>query len=183
MTNSISYKTFTDALHIETKLYNLDPTKNWDIDLKHLESLIDDKTRAILVNNPGNPCGNVFEREHLLKIVDIAERHKLPIIADEIYEFVTFPGVEFHSIASLSRNVPVLTCAGLSKRFMTPGIRLGWIIISDLDCSFVEVREGLQNLTARLLGPNSTVQHALPEILSKIPDKFFSDNMIRIQVR
>lgn len=77
-------------MHIGTKLYNLDPTKKkWNVDLQ---------TRAILVNNPGNPCGNVFDREHLLDIIDIAERHKLPIVADEIYEFVTFPGVEFHSI-------------------------------------------------------------------------------------
>lgn len=178
-----SYKTFTDALHIETKLYDLDPSDDWNVDLVHMESLIDEKTRAILVNNPGNPCGNVFDRSHLLKVIDIAARHNLPIIADEIYEFVTFPGVEFNSIASLTGDVPVLTCSGLSKRFMTPGIRLGWIVITDPEERFVEVREGLQNLTARLLGPNSTVQHAVPEILRKIPSEFFDDNMIRIQVR
>lgn len=48
-----NYKTWIDGMRIETKAYNLDPNKQWDIDLTHLESLIDDKTRAIIVNNPG----------------------------------------------------------------------------------------------------------------------------------
>lgn len=59
--------------------------KNWEIDLEHLESLIDDKTVAILVNNPSNPCGSVFSREHISDIISLAEKFKLPIIADEIY--------------------------------------------------------------------------------------------------
>jgi tyrosine aminotransferase len=48
-----NYKTWIDGMKIETKAYNLDPKKQWDIDLENLESLIDDKTRAIMVNNPG----------------------------------------------------------------------------------------------------------------------------------
>jgi tyrosine aminotransferase len=60
-----SYKTWTDGLHIKIKQYNLDPSQNWNIDLKHMESLINNKTKAILINNPGNPCGNVFSRDHL----------------------------------------------------------------------------------------------------------------------
>lgn len=108
---------------IVTKNYNLDPMNDWEIDLKHLESLIDDNTRAILVNNPGNPCGNVFSKTHILSILEIAERHRLPIISDEVYEFFVFPGVRYHSFSSLSENVPILTCSALSKRFLMPGVR------------------------------------------------------------
>lgn len=50
---SYNYKTWIDGMKIETKAYNLDPDKQWDIDLTHLESLIDEKTRAIIINNPG----------------------------------------------------------------------------------------------------------------------------------
>lgn len=88
------YPSLTDGLNIETKAYNLDPDNDWNIDLKHLESQIDTKTRAILVNTPGNPCGNVFGKQHILDLLALAERHKLPIIADEIYEFMVFPGVK-----------------------------------------------------------------------------------------
>jgi tyrosine aminotransferase len=51
----------------------------------------------------------VYSKEHLLDILEVAERHKLPIIADEVYEFFTFPGVQFYPIAALSKNVPILS--------------------------------------------------------------------------
>lgn len=68
-----------------SKYYNLDPDNDWNIDLKHLEGLIDEKTKAILLNTPGNPCGNVFNRDHILEILDLAHQHKLPIVSDEVY--------------------------------------------------------------------------------------------------
>lgn len=177
-----NYRTWTDGLGIETRAYNLDPNSGWNVDLKHMESLIDGKTRAIIVNNPGNPCGSVYTKEHILDIIAIAERHKLPIIADEVYEFFTFPGIKFHSIASLSKNVPILTCSALSKRFLVPGMRLGWIVLSDRHDTLKDVRQGLSNVTGRILGPNSTVQYALPEILRNTPQKFFDDTMVTIAV-
>lgn len=51
-------------LEVNFKNYNLLPEKDWEIDLVHLESLIDSKTKAILVNNPSNPCGSAFTKEH-----------------------------------------------------------------------------------------------------------------------
>ena len=160
----------------------MDPLKDWEIDLEHMECLINEKTRAILVNNPGNPCGNVFSRDHILDILEIAERHQLPIIADEIYEYFTFPGVEFHSVASLSKNVPVLTCSGLTKRFLMPGIRMGWIIINDRKDKFEDIRLGLANIVGRNFWPNSTVQLALPDILKNTPQDYFDENCRRVYV-
>lgn len=45
------------------------PEKSWEIDLKQLESLIDEKTACLIVNNPSNPCGSVFSKSHLQKIL------------------------------------------------------------------------------------------------------------------
>lgn len=84
--------------------------------MKSLESQIDEDTVAIVINNPSNPCGSVFSKKHLQEILEIASRHCLPIIADEIYEHLVFPGEEFHPIASLSKDVPILSCSGLTKR-------------------------------------------------------------------
>lgn len=78
------YSTLAEGMHIEIRHYNLIPEKNWEVDLKQLESLIDDRTTAILITNPSNPCSSVFSKDHLLRILDIAERHRLPIIADEV---------------------------------------------------------------------------------------------------
>jgi tyrosine aminotransferase len=177
-----NYKTWLDGMKVEAKAYNLSPDKGWDIDLKDMEKQIDEKTRCIIVNNPGNPCGNVFSKEHILDLLAVAERHKLPIVADEIYEHFVFPGIEYHSVSSLSKTVPILTCSGLSKRFLVPGIRMGWIVIHDRNDSFGDVKQGLRNVSARILGPNSTVQYALPEILQNTQQQFFVNKMMKIAV-
>ena len=87
-------------------------------------SLLDDQTVAILINNPSNPCGSVFDEKHLKEILEIAEKYCLPIIADEIYEHFVFEGSpkKYVPIAKLSSNVPVLSCGGLTKRWLVPGM-------------------------------------------------------------
>ncbi|XP_057277935.1 tyrosine aminotransferase isoform X2 [Pezoporus wallicus] len=79
------YKTLALSMGIEVKLYNLLPEKAWEIDLKQLESLVDEKTACLIVNNPSNPCGSVFSKRHLQKILAVASRQCVPILADEIY--------------------------------------------------------------------------------------------------
>lgn len=137
------YKTLAHGFGIQTKEYDLLPEQGWQVDLKHLESLIEPgKTKAILINNPSNPCGSVFDRDHLLDILKIAEKYFLPIIADEIYEHFVFQGAkkDYIPVASLTRTVPVLSCGGLTKRWLVPGWRLGWITVHDRnDVSILEV--------------------------------------------
>jgi len=175
------YKTLANGLGIQTKEYNLLPEKNWQVDLKHMEALIDKDTKAILINNPSNPCGSVFDEAHLLEILDIAERHRLPIIADEIYEHFVFSGAQkkYVPIASLTKTVPVLSCGGLTKRYLVPGWRLGWITIHDRNDIFKNggVRHGLNSLSQRIIGANTIVQGALPTILKETPASFFKDTL------
>ena len=135
------YTTLSAGQEIETREYNLLPNRDWESDLGHMESLIDENTAAIIINSPSNPCGSVFSIKHLKDILAIAERHKVPIIADEIYENFVFPGETYVPIASLTTTVPVLSCSGLTKRFLVPGWRLGWIVIYDKNNVFAaEVR-------------------------------------------
>lgn len=175
------YGTLAEGFGIECRSYRLIPEKNWEIDLNHLNSLIDEKTAAIIITNPSNPCGSVFSKQHILDILQIAENHFVPIIADEIYEHFVFPGNEYHSVSSLSKNVPVLSCGGLTKRFLVPGWRLGWIIIHDRHNAFEVVRKALGNLSSRILGSNSLVQGALPSILQNTPQKFFDELVETLQ--
>ena len=78
------YQVIAESLGAAVKHYFLDPALNWQCDLLHMESLIDSNTRAILVNNPSNPCGSVYSAEHLMDILSLARRYALPIIADEV---------------------------------------------------------------------------------------------------
>lgn len=113
---------------------------------------------------------------------DLAERHRLPIISDEIYEFFTFPGVDFHSFAELSQNVPILVLSGLTKRFVIPSVRLDWVVICDRGNKFANIRKGFQNVAGRNFYPNSTIQHALPQILNGIPQSYHDANNLKVYV-
>ncbi|KAL7742641.1 hypothetical protein ACLKA6_002007 [Drosophila palustris] len=167
------YHTLTEGLGIEVRYYDLLPEQQWRADLEQLESLIDENTAALLINNPSNPCGSVFDKGHLLQLVDICERHYLPIIADEIYEHFVFPGSRHVAVSSLAREVPVLSCGGLTKRFLVPGWRMGWIIVHDQHKRLGSALTGLKNMCGRILGSNTIIQGALPDILSKTPQSYF----------
>ncbi|KAG7208378.1 hypothetical protein KM043_014611 [Ampulex compressa] len=170
------YRTLAEGLGVTVKTYDLLPELGWEVDLDDLEAQIDESTAAIIINNPSNPCGSVFSRDHILDILDVAARYYVPIIADEIYEHMVFPGRTFHSLASLSREVPILSCSGLTKRFLVPGWRMGWIIIHDrLNILEAEIRKALQCLSQRIIGSNTLVQGALPAILRNTPQKFYDD--------
>merc|ERR1719350_2427921 len=172
------YTTLSAGLGIQTREYDLLPDHDWMVDLGHMESLIDHNTAAIIVNSPSNPCGSVFSPAHLRQILDIAERHKVPIIADEIYDNFVFPGETYVPIASLTTTVPVLSCGGLTKRFLVPGWRMGWIIIYDRNHVFDhEVRKGLLCMSQRIIGSNTLVQGALPTILKATPKSFFDQTI------
>jgi len=117
----------------------------------------------------------VYGVEHLRQLMALAERHRLPVIADEIYAHFVFAGQTFHPCAGLSTRVPVLSCAGLTKRWLVPGWRMGWIVMYDAAGHLQAggVRQGLLDLSTRILGPNSVVQAALPDILADTPASFF----------
>ncbi|XP_044116323.1 tyrosine aminotransferase [Neovison vison] len=172
------YRTLAESMGIEVKLYNLLPEKSWEIDLKQLESLIDEKTACLIVNNPSNPCGSVFSRSHLQKILAVAARQCVPILADEIYGDMVFSDSTFEPLATLSSNVPILSCGGLAKRWLVPGWRLGWILIHDRrDIFGNEIRDGLVKLSQRILGPCTIVQGALKSILHRTPQEFYHNTL------
>lgn len=169
------YRTLAETIGVEVNSYNLLPEKNWEIDLNDLESKIDNKTAALIINNPSNPCGSVYDEEHLTRILEIANRYKVPVIADEIYERLVFPEKRFVSLAAINTTVPLLICGGLAKRFLVPGWRLGWIVIHDPIGAFGDIRAGLNALSQRIIGSNTIVQGAMADILLKTPQKFHDD--------
>ena len=89
------YQVLAESIGAEVKFYDLLPEQNWEADTAQLDALVDERTRAVVINNPSNPCGSVYSKRHLLALIAIAQRHKLPIIADEIYGEMTFGDAEF----------------------------------------------------------------------------------------
>ncbi|KAI7985530.1 putative aminotransferase TAT2 [Camellia lanceoleosa] len=98
--------------------------RHFDLDLCQL--LRNHNTAAMVIVNPGNPCGNVYTYQHLKKIAETAKRLKILVIADEVYGLLAFGANPFVLMGVFGSVVPVLTLSSLSKRWMVPGWRLGW---------------------------------------------------------
>ena len=117
--------------------YRLDPSNKWQCDLDHLTEIMSKHSniRGMVVNNPSSPTGAVFSEDHIKKILEFACTHRLPIIADEVYGDMTFGEDKFFPIAQVAakvgREVPIMTTSGLSKQYMLPGWRVGWLTFHD----------------------------------------------------
>jgi len=103
---------------------------DWNPDVEHVESLVTPRTRALVIINPNNPTGAVYSRETLIALLDVARRHELLVLADEIYDQILFDGAVHHCAASLAPDLPVLTLGGMSKTYRLAGFRSGWLVVS-----------------------------------------------------
>eukprot|EP00644_Phytophthora_capsici_P002163 jgi/Phyca11/8289/fgenesh1_pm.PHYCAscaffold_27_\ len=153
------------------------------VDLEHMQSLVDDNTKAILVNNPSNPCGSVYSKPHLEKILALADSNKIPIIADEIYGDMVFGSNVFFPIASLTKTVPVVAVGGLAKQFLIPGWRVGWVMVHDRNDILKDVRTAYFKLSQNILGANSLVQSAIPDLLTPVPGSAEEQSLIEFKKR
>lgn len=163
------FRTIAEGHGIECRYYTLDAESNWEIRLGDLAKIADSRTKAILVNNPSNPCGSVFSAAHIQALLAVAGALRLPIVADEVYADMVFSKEKFTSIASESVDVPVLSVGGISKQFVVPGWRTGWVTIHDREniLGRSDIRKGLRQLTTRMLVPNTPVQHVIPALLQQ----------------
>ncbi len=145
--------------------YRCDPENRFAPDIGHIESLITARTKAIVVINPNNPSGAVYDRGTLQNIVDLAEKHGLVVMADEIYDQMVYDEAEFIPMASLVRNTVCLSYSGLSKTYRACGYRVGWCVFSgDLERA-ADYIHGMELLSALRLCSNVPGQWAVQTAL------------------
>ncbi|MBT8400346.1 MAG: pyridoxal phosphate-dependent aminotransferase [Rhodothermia bacterium] len=102
---------------------------DWTLDFDQVEASVSPRTKALVVTTPGNPNGKVWSRDELSRLLDIAERHDLWIITDEIYEYIVYDDLEHVSAASLPTGYDrTITISGFSKTFNMTGWRLGYSV-------------------------------------------------------
>ncbi|GAA3954130.1 pyridoxal phosphate-dependent aminotransferase [Gordonia caeni] len=141
--------------------YRCDEENDWNPNLEDIEAKITDRTKAIVVINPNNPTGAVYSREVLEGITDIARKHSLLILADEIYDKILYDDAVHTSIASLAPDMLVLTFNGLSKAYRVCGYRAGWVVITGPKEHATGFIEGLHTLASTRLCSNVPGQHAI----------------------
>jgi alanine-synthesizing transaminase len=112
--------------------YRTDPADGWQPDPKEVRSLVTPRTKAIVINNPNNPTGASYTLSIRRELLKIADDHNIPMIADEIYQDVAFDG-PIAPIGSLDPDAPVISLSGLSKGYLVPGWRTGWLAVGGGD--------------------------------------------------
>lgn len=141
--------------------YLCDETQGWQPDIADMESKITDRTKALVVINPNNPTGAVYTSEVLTQIVELARKHELLLLADEIYDKILYDDAKHINLATLAPDMLCLTFNGLSKAYRVAGYRAGWLAITgpkDHAGSFIE---GINLLANMRLCPNVPAQHAI----------------------
>lgn len=178
-THSSAEAAHAGAPHIT---YRLDPANGWKPDLADLEAKVvaNPDIAAIIIINPDNPTGFVYPEETLAAIVQIADRHGLFLISDEIYSNLAYPDSGMRKLASVVGKVPAIAMRGISKEFPWPGARCGWIEIynRDQDASFDRFARSL--LEAKMLEVCATTlpQKVLPRVMGD--DRYYPYLDVRV---
>ena len=146
--------------------YLCDENNGWNPDLEEIESKITDRTHALVIINPNNPTGAVYSEEIVRGLVDIARRHELVVMADEIYEKIIFDDLTHHHAATFAGDdVLCLTFSGLSKAYRVCGYRAGWVMVSGPKHLATDFLEGLTLLANMRMCANVPAQHAIQTAL------------------
>ncbi|XP_059659811.1 nicotianamine aminotransferase 1-like [Cornus florida] len=182
-----TYEAHAALNHLEVRHFDLLPEKSWEVDLDGVETVADHKTVAMVIINPGNPCGNVFTYEHLQKVAVTARNLGILVIADEVYGHLAFGSCPFVQMGVFGATVPILTLGSISKRWIVPGWRLGWIVTNDPNDYLQNsgIVESIMEYLNIASGPATFVQGAVPQILEKTTEDFFvkTINLLREAAR
>ena len=145
--------------------YLCDENNDWQPDLADLRSKITPHTKAMVVINPNNPTGAVYQREMLEQLVAIGREFDLVMFADEIYDKILFDDEQYIPLASLAEDLLMLTFSGLSKSYRVAGFRSGWMVVSGARERAQDYIEGLNILASTRLCANVPTQHAIQTAL------------------
>ena len=151
---------------VQLSKYELDETKNWAIDFENLTAQINSRSRAIVLISPHNPTGMLASSAEIATLAEIASKHNLPIIADEVFAEFLFDDDELprpmHSSAPL-----VFTLNGLSKSLALPGIKFGWMLVTGDKKLVRRFISALEMISDTFLPVNEITQFAVPEIFER----------------
>ena len=145
--------------------YMCDEENDWQPDLADLRRKITPQTKALVVINPNNPTGAVYQRDMLEQLIAIGREFDLVMFADEIYDKILFDEEPYIPLASLADDLLMLTFSGLSKSYRVAGFRSGWLVVSGARERALDYIEGLNILASTRLCANVPTQHAIQTAL------------------
>jgi alanine-synthesizing transaminase len=120
------YTAVLAKLDAKAKYYRLDASRGWMPDLDHLKQIVTPATRALVIIDPNNPTGAVYPTETRRALLNFADEHGLLILTDEVYGDLGFDG-PIDPYGKLDPDAPIISFSSLSKAFLAPGWRTGWM--------------------------------------------------------
>jgi alanine-synthesizing transaminase len=144
--------------------YRADAARGWQPDIDHVRSLITPATRALVVIDPNNPTGATYSAEARRALVDLADRHNFPLLADEVYADLAFDG-PVSALAAVNPDAPVITFSSLSKAYLAPGWRSGWLAVAETE-RLDDVLAGIKKLADGRLCSTGPMEYALAAALT-----------------
>jgi alanine-synthesizing transaminase len=145
--------------------YRCDEEAGWNPDLEDLRSKVSGRTKALVIINPNNPTGAVYDRQVLEGIAGIAREHSLIVYADEIYSRITYEGAEHVPMALIAPDILTVSFDGMSKAWRAAGFRAGWMVLSGNKKSAAGYVEGLEMLSNMRLCANMPAQFGIQTAL------------------
>jgi alanine-synthesizing transaminase len=145
--------------------YRCDEQADWNPDLADLAAKVSPRTKAVVVINPNNPTGAVYERSILEGIAELARAHELIVFADEIYDKIVYEDAKHITMATIAPDLLTISFNGLSKAYRAAGFRSGWMVLSGNKKIAAGYREGLEMLSNMRLCANVPAQFAIQTAL------------------
>ncbi|MDL2230144.1 pyridoxal phosphate-dependent aminotransferase [Treponema sp. OttesenSCG-928-L16] len=145
--------------------YLCDEDSAWNPDLEDIKAKLSGRTKAIVVINPNNPTGAVYERDVLAGIAAVAAEHELIVFADEIYDRIVYDGAVHIPMASIDPEILTVTFNGMSKAYRAAGFRAGWMALSGNKKIAKGYVEGLEMLSNMRLCANVPAQFGIQTAL------------------
>jgi len=144
--------------------YKKDPANGWLPDVDEIERLVTPATRALVVIDPNNPTGATYPEAVRRRLIEIADRHNIPLLADEVYGDLAYDG-PVAPMASLYPDAPIISFSSLSKAYLAPGWRSGWMAVGRTD-RLDDVLGGVKKLADGRLCSNGPMEHAIEAALN-----------------
>jgi alanine-synthesizing transaminase len=144
--------------------YRTDPSRGWLPDVDHVRSLFSPATRALVVIDPNNPTGATYPPDVRAALVNLADERNVPILADEVYADLAFGG-PVGALSAQNPDAPVISFSSLSKAYLAPGWRAGWMAVGRTD-RLSDVLAGIKKLADGRLCAPGPMQHAIVAALT-----------------
>ena len=158
------YTAVLAKLSARASYYRLDPERQWMPDLDHLRTLVTPATRALVIIDPNNPTGAVYPPGVRRELLNFADEHGLVILADEVYGDLGFDGT-VEPLGLLDPDAPIISFSSLSKAYLAPGWRTGWMAIGRTE-RLDDVLAGIKKLADGRLCSTGPMEHAIAAALT-----------------